>query len=235
MMRAETKTPKLWRRRLYVPFYGIGEAARYAGTSTQTATRWHNAGNTAVFPRRASRADLSYLQLVELAVVAAMRSEGVKLKDIRSARDYMAQKFGSEFPFAEHRFKTDGRDCIIDYEEIDPAAGVDRLLYASKSGQLGWKEVLDRRLREFEYEDGGIVVRWRIGGAKSGVTIDPRVSFGAPTVSGAATWAIRGRWDAGESVGDIADDFEIESDDVADALKFEGIQPDYGRQNLWVN
>ena len=65
--------------------------------------------------------------------------------------------------------------------------------------------------------------------------VDPRVSFGAPTIYGAATWAIRGRWDAGESVADIADDFSLSSDAVADALKFENIQPDYGRQNLWAS
>ena len=175
------------------------------------------------------------MQLIELAVVAAMRSEGVKLRAIRAAREYMAGTLESEFPFAEYRFKTDGIDMILDYEQIDPTAGVDKLLYASRGGQLGWKEILDRRLREFEYEDGGIVIRWHVGGDNSDVVIDPRVSFGAPMISGAATWAIKGRWTAGESVADIADDFSLSPDNVADALTFEDIQPDFSRQNLWAS
>lgn len=164
-----------------------------------------------------------------------MRKEGVKLNAIRSARRYFAETLRSEYPFAEYRFKTNGTDLIVDFEQIDPRTGMDKLLYATKGGQLGWKEILDRRLREFEYEDGKIVIRWRVGGSESDVVIDPRMSFGAPTISGAATWAIKARWEAGESVADIADDFVLSPDQVAEALKFEGIQPDYGRQNLWAS
>ncbi len=236
MARSNGKSrPEPWRRRLYVPYYRIGEAARYAQTSTQTAARWHGGGVSPVLPPRKDRAELSYMQLIELAVVAAMRSEGVKLRAIRAAREYVAGTLNSEHPFAEYRFKTDGTDLIVNYEQVDPTAGVDKLLYASRGGQLGWKEILDRRLREFEYEDDGIVIRWHVGGSDSDVVIDPRVSFGAPMISGAATWALRGRWDAGESVADIADDFELSPDSVADALRFEGIQPDFNRQNLWAS
>jgi uncharacterized protein (DUF433 family) len=234
MARATKQKQDLWRQRLLVPFYRIGEAAKYAGTSAVTAARWH--GETSVLPERDARAELSYLQLIELGVVAAMRSAGVKLLKIKGARDYISDKWGVDFPFARYRFKTDGVHVIMDYEDIAPDAGVaDRLLYASDSGQLGWKEILDRRLREFEYENGGVVVRWRVGGAQSPVVIDPRLSFGAPVVAGTATWAIKSRWDSGESVGDIADDFELSSDFVAAALKFEGISPDYSRPNLWVS
>jgi len=223
-----------WRRRLYVPAYRIGEAARYARTTTYTAARWHSAA-ASVLSEREARAELSYLQLIELAIVAAMRSEGLRLRVIRSAREYAAQTLKSEHPFAEYRFKTNGVDLIVDYEEIDPKAGFDKLIYLNQNGQLGWKQILGRRLREFEYEDGGIVIRWRVGGPQSNVTIDPRVSFGAPVISGAATWAIKGRWSAGESIGDIAEDFGLAADQVVDALKFEDIDPDYQRQNLWTN
>lgn len=235
MAQAASLPPEeLWRRRLRIPFYRIGEAARYAGISAPTAGRWHSAGKSKVLSERGRRDDLSYLQLIELAVVAAMRKEGVKLRVIRAAREYAAQTLTSEFPFAEYRFKTDGIDLIVNYEQIEPSAGVDKLLYMNRGGQLGWKEILDRRLREFEYEDGGIVIRWHAGGPDSSVLIDPRISFGAPTVSGTATWAIKGRWEAGESVGDIADDFDLSPDEIADALKFEGIQLDYSRPNLWA-
>ena len=221
-------------RSLYIPAYRIGEAAKYAQTNTQTASRWHKA-KSELLSSRSYRENLSYMQLIELAVVAAMRQEGIKLKIIRAARDYIATTLQSEFPFAEYQFKTDGKDIILNYEDVEPNSGMDKLLFPSKGGQLGWKEILNRRLKEFEYEDGGVVIRWRVNGIDSDVVIDPRVSFGAPSINGTATWALRGRWEAGESIDDISEDFSIDPIDVAEALKFEGIQPEYDRQNLWAS
>jgi len=129
MERSDGETPaELWRRRLYVPYYRIGEAARYARTSTQTAGRWHGGGVSPVLPARNDRAELSYMQLIELGVVAVMRSEGVKLRAIRAAREYVSGTLNSEYPFAEYRFKTDGTHLIVNYEQVDPTAGVDKLL-----------------------------------------------------------------------------------------------------------
>jgi uncharacterized protein (DUF433 family) len=91
-------------------------------------------------------------------------------------------------------------------------------------------------LREFEYDPTGLAVRWHVGGPKSQVTIDPQVSFGAPQVNGAATWILRDRYLSGESVPDLADDFELDQELVLDALKFENIpEVDLGRPKLWVN
>jgi uncharacterized protein (DUF433 family) len=63
--------------------------------------------------------------------------------------------------------------------------------------------------------------------------IDPRVSFGAPMVKGIPTWAILGRWDAGESPTEIAKDFGIRKAAVVDALSFEGVDDD--RLRKWLN
>ncbi len=54
--------------------------------------------------------------------------------------------------------------------------------------------------------------------------IDPRIAFGAPTVSGLPTWVIRGRYLTGETIADIVEDFEICESAVRDALAFEGIK-----------
>jgi uncharacterized protein (DUF433 family) len=80
-----------------------------------------------------------------------------------------------------------------------------------------------RKFTEFEYQNG-LAVKWHVGGRNSHVLIDPRVSFGAPTVGGIATWALKGRWEAGESIEDIADDFGLEPAEVGHALKFEGVR-----------
>ena len=210
-----------WRRRLYLPSYQIGEAAAYAQVTPQTVVAWHRI-EAALLAQRERRAALSYMQLIEVAVVAAFRKAGVSMKRIRAAREYAAKTLKSEYPFAEYSFKEEGKHLWLDSGQIDVKPGT--VVSVDQGGQLAWESVIGR-LREFEYEKQGIVLRWHVAGPSSPIIIDPRISFGAPTVRGTPTWVIRGRWDAGESDSDIADDFGIRREDVREALKFEGIVP----------
>lgn len=211
-----------WRRRLFVPNYQVGEAARYAGISPQTILQWQKVGGRPAIGERDGRDSLSYMQLIEVAVVAALRKAGVHLNRIRDSREYVSKKLRSEFPFAEYRFKTDGRRLFMDYEQIEGVKGKGTLIRPDQAGQLAWQDVIGR-LQEFDYEHRGIVVRWRVGGQKSAVIIDPRISFGAPAVGGTPTWVIKGRWDSGESVEDIAGDFGLREKEIIDALAFERV------------
>ncbi|WP_181176007.1 DUF433 domain-containing protein [Mesorhizobium sp. B2-3-4] len=227
-----TVATRQWRERLSVPAYRVADAARYAGTTTQTVNNWQRA---VISDREAGKA-LSYLQLVELGVVAAMRKQGVTLKTIRKTRLYLAEEFGSQFPFAEYRFKTDGRELMMDSEVLAPEVR-NKLIVVSENGQFAWKEVLAKLLRQFEYsdEDDGIVVRWKLDGDDSPIIIDPRICFGEPQVGGVPTWTIRERWVSGEGLKDIATDYDIEPHLVSSALKFEGIPIDLKRPNTWAN
>ena len=81
----------------------------------------------------------------------------------------------------------------------------------------------DYQFADFDYAHG-IVVRWHPAGRRSQVMIDPRIAFGDPTVSGLSTWVILGRYNAGETIPEIMDDFEISEIAVRDALAFEGIR-----------
>lgn len=215
-----------WRARLYVPNYRIREAARYAHLSTQTVAKWHGApgGNRkATLSTKEKGAALSYLQLIEVAVVASFRKSGVRLKKIQAAREYLSKQLEAEFPFASYRFKTDGKELWMDYAQFEANAGDKTLLAASNGGQLAWGDIIGR-LQEFDYEnDGGLAIRWHVAGRDENVIIDPKLQFGAPSVEGVATWAFKGRWDAGEDVDDIADDFGVSNSDVLAALRFEGI------------
>lgn len=208
-----------WRRRLLLPTYQVAEAAHYAQISPQTVVAWHKI-ETELLRERQKRAALSYMQLIEVAVVAAFRKAGVPMKRIRAARKWAAHELKSEYPFAEFRFKEEARHLWLDSEQIDVKPGT--VLSADQSGQLAWESVIGR-LREFEYENHGIVLRWRVAGLSKPIIIDPRISFGAPTVRGTPTWIIKGRWDAGESDSDIAEDFGLKKEEVREALRFEGV------------
>lgn len=172
---------------------------------------------------------MSYLQLIEVAVVSSFRKAGLRLKKIQSAREYLSKQLEAEFPFAAYRFKTDGKELWMDYAQIEASAGDKTLLAASRGGQLAWTDIIGR-LHEFDYEsDRGSAIRWHVAGRDRNIIIDPRIQFGAPSVEGVATWAFKGRWEAGEELDDIADDFGVSNSDVLAALRFEGVDVDLGR------
>ncbi|HEY7243161.1 MAG TPA: DUF433 domain-containing protein [Xanthobacteraceae bacterium] len=206
-----------WRRRLFLPAYQIGEAAHYARIAPQTVAAWHKI-EAQLLKEREQRSALNYFQLIEVAVVAAFRKAGVSMKRIRATRGWAAHELRSEFPFAEYSFKENAKHLYLDSQQIDVKEGT--VVQADREGQLEW-ELIIGRLREFDYED--IVMRWHVAGRFSPIIIDPQISFGAPSVRGAPTWVLKGRWNAGESDSDIAEDFGIAKDEVREALRFEGV------------
>jgi len=218
-----------WKKRLHLPNYQIGEAARYTHVSTQTVTAWHKIEQR-MLSEKEKRARLSYLQLIELAVVAAFRKAKFPLSEIRAAREYLQKNFNSSYPFAEFKFKRYGRSLFTEDTNSRPY----RLFKANAGGQLAWDELIGPILKEFDYEHDGIAVRWHVAGPDLPIIIiDPRISFGAPSVRGTPTWIIKGRYDAGESDSAIAEDFRLKVGDVRAALKFEGVIPG-SQQPKWI-
>lgn len=228
---------ELWRERLTTPAYRLLEAARYARTTNGTIRNWERLqGNrlTVVTGRREGEA-LSYMQLIEVGVVARMRKAKVTLDRIRAAREYLAEEFNSPFPFAQYRFKTDGKSLFMDYDQIVPA-DKEKLLDVNERGQLAWTPILGDLLQEFEYDAGlGTVLRWKVAGVDNPILIDPRIAFGSPHVGGIPTWVVRDRWRAGEGVGDIAEDYDLPIDLVTAALRFERVEVDPDRPHKWIH
>ena len=226
-----------WRRRLVLPMYQIKEAARYAHVSPKTVAAWHKTeGRSRLTLSQKGVGDaLSYLQLIEVAVVAAFRKWGLPLRRIQAARDYVAKELRTEFPFAAYRFKTDGKSLLMDYQQIEGKKGKGKLLDATAKGQLAWDDIVGRRLMEFVYEGHGQAIKWHVAGIESPIVIDPQIAFGTPTISGTPTWVVRERWQAGESIEDIGEDFALKPRDVTRALEFEGVTPDLERHRTWVH
>lgn len=204
-----------WLARLRVPNYAPVEVGRLAGISRETIRRWRKA---AAINEVRPGTPLSYLELIEIAVVASARNAGMKLNVIIEAHTYLSREFREEFPFASMKLKTDGIDMFKDYGRSN--RGVGHLLVANRHGQLAWQDFLAERFREFEYERG-IAARWHVGGIGSPVVIDPRVRFGAPHVKGIPTWLVKERLDNGEPVSSIAEDLSLDNQDIDAAFQFE--------------
>lgn len=214
-----------WRRRLFLPAYAVVDAARYAKTTPQTVSYWHFGGPSVgpALPGREHRRSLSYLELVEAAFVATFRALGVSLQRIRKAREYAAQTLTSEFPFAEYRWLTEGHHMLLDLWKNESEFEAKQLIIGDGNGQVAWQNMVGERFAQFDYEHELALV-WHVAGRQSPVIIDPRIAFGAPMVRGIATWVLKGRWKAGESIEDIEEDFRLSEDEIKQGLQFESMQ-----------
>ena len=167
------------------------------------------------------------MELIEVAFVAFFRNIGLSLQRIRRARHYAAQNLGAEYPFIEHRWKTEGYHLLMEFGEFERTSDYNKVVMADAGGQFAWEEMMAEKFAEFDYEhlDGQHwALRWHPAGRQSPVTIDPRIAYGAPTVRGVPTWVLKGRWDAGEGFADIKEDFGIDEDYAKHGLEFEGVR-----------
>lgn len=227
---------QLWKKRLGIPAYRVGEAASYACLSPQTVAAWHKKKTKPpVLSERSERQGLSFLQLIELAVVSEMRKLGVKLSEIDHARRYFKETTGLDHPFAQLKFKTDGADIFSDIAGPLGTVIEGKLIAANHGGQFVWREMLSSRFKEFNYDDDGSVIAWKVAGIDKDISIDPKLAFGAPQICGIRTALLKSRWMSGEEVDEIAEDFSLTTQQVMEALLFEGLEPGEPRLARWMN
>ncbi len=218
-----------WERRLYLPAYRYAEAARLVQTTPQTISRWYHGYEAPghrmrpVLPIQQAGL-LSYMQVVEVAFVADFRRLGVSLDSLRRAHEYLRKTFQVEYPFAQLDVKTDGVSVLAEYVAYEGGRTLRGLLAADRGGQLVWPEAIQQRFDQFDYEHR-LAVRWHPRGRENPILVDPRIAFGAPIIeqAGIATWIIRERYEAGEEIPEIEEDFGVTREQVAAALAFEGI------------
>jgi uncharacterized protein (DUF433 family) len=106
---------------------------------------------------------------------------------------------------------------------------LDRFISASEGGQLALREVVRSYLGRVEHDFRGIAARLypftraATNDAPRLVVIDPLVAFGRPVLAdtGVPIRAIADRFKAGDSVEDLARDYEISPVLVQEAIRCE--------------
>ena len=215
------------------PAYPLTEAARYARVAPATLRSWvvgrpyPTRQGTRQFRPLIRLADcdrrlLSFNNLVEAHVLRALRTtHGTPIHAIREAIDYAEREFGIERLLLNRQLCTDAGDLLLDR--------YGQLINLSRSGQLAMRSVLQAHLRRVEWDDTLLPRRLypfahgETGEAPRWITIDPAVGFGRPIVEsrGISTSAIVDRIDAGESVEDVARDYDLEPREVEEAVVYE--------------
>src|SRR5882672_8930328 len=213
--------------------YTLAEAARYLRLPAATLRSWvlgrqyPTADGSGQFPpliRPASRQPplLSFSNLIEAHVLRSLRTDhGVPVKALRGALAYAERTLGIDRLLLRPELRTDAGKVFLDrYGE---------LIELSASGQLAMRRMFDEHLKRIDWDSSRFPVRlypFLLASAPSEerpIVIDPRIAFGRPVVQrkGISTTIIAERVDAGESVDDVAADYDLRPLEIEQAIVYE--------------
>lgn len=207
-----------------LPRYSIPDAAAYAQVKVPTLETWvrgRDDSPSVIIRPREDDPRLSYYNLIECYVLGVAR-RFVSMQRVRAGLEYMRQREGVE-RFLLHRSIRFRIGALLweDQGQLRNTAG----------GQLEIREVVGQYLNRIEYRDD-----WPIGffpvtrpkhpDGPQRVVIHAEVAFGRPVTrrNFIATAVIASRFGAGESVSDLADDYDLESADVEEAIREEKVR-----------
>jgi uncharacterized protein (DUF433 family) len=209
-----------------LPAYSFAEAAKYLRLPVPTLRSWSlgHGKMQPVFAMDDPRQQfLSFMNLIEAHILAGIRRKhGVGLPQVRRALDYVQQECGIDRPLIDQSFQTDGRCLFIEKLE--------QLINASKGGQLAMPDLLPQ-LERIERDLKGLPVKLypftratdAHGSASDPkiVVMNPRVSFGRPSVGGVATSTIWNRFRAGDSPSELSRDYGLPPEAIEEAIRCE--------------
>lgn len=208
-----------------IPLYGLAEAAHHLHLPVSTLRYWvEGRSETPPLIERPVAEDprLSFNNLVEAHVLRALRAgHQVPMAHVRRALDYAQRELGI--------------DRLLVREELLAAPGevflqeYGRLLSLSRSGQFAMEQILEAFLRRVVRDAKGLPIRlypFTTPGIREDrrvVAIDPRISYGRPSIErkGISTAILAERLNAGESVKDLADSYDLTEDEVTEAILYE--------------
>ena len=212
-----------------LPAYTISEAAHYLTVPAATIRYWSVGRDDyrplIEVPKRVPTL-LSFLNLTELHVLAAIRREHeVKMLSVRRAIQYLAQHaqgaMDQRHPLISRELETDGLDLFIEQ--------YGQLINISQAGQTAMREIITAALRRIDRDPAGVPIklypftRSTMDDTPTMIVIDPMLSAGRPVIAGTglATQLIAERYKAGESISDLAHDYERENKEIEEAIRCE--------------
>jgi uncharacterized protein (DUF433 family) len=216
---------------LTTPAYSFAEAAHYLGMPTSTLRSWCVGqcykDDRAAFPPvilldGEPSEGLSFLNLVEAHVLSAIRRvHSIPFHRVRDALQYVRKKMRSRRPLADVEFQTNGIDLFV--EELG-------LLNVSQGGQVEIASMLQAHLQRIARDAEGVPIKLfpftrkhPANGDLSPVEINPRVSFGRPVLRGRGvpTAVLADRFKAGDTLKELADDYETSTEEIEEAIRCE--------------
>lgn len=220
----------------HIPTYSFVEAAHYLQIPIATLEAWVRGR---YYPTKSGRRHfepvilrpdqdlplLSFMNLVEAHVLDAIRyRHNVPLKNVRAAISYLREASGSLHPLAEYWFQLTGVELIVDEGGL--------LVNATRQGQIEMKAIIRAYLQRVSRDPQGAAESLYpylsrhpddVEEQPKLVLINPRISFGKPILVGVGvpTAVIADRINAGETVAELARDYECKASEIQEAIRYE--------------
>jgi uncharacterized protein (DUF433 family) len=206
--------------------FTLRETAAYLGVPKSTVHWWARSQDShhpliTCFPSRGRQATVPFIGFAEAFVLSSFRRAGVPLQRIRPAVEVLEKEIGVEHALASKRLYTDGAEVLFDYANKSGERQVMDLTVV-RTQQRQFTGVVKDYLKRIHYGGDGWADSVRLPTYEHAeVVVDPRVAFGLPLVvhGGARVEDLVDRFQAGDSVGDIAADFSVPPEEVEDVIR----------------
>ncbi len=212
--------------RLARAIFTLRETAGYLDVPRSNIQRWARPSEAkhpliTCFPPRGREATVPFIGFAEAFVLSSFRRAGVPLQRIRPAVEVLEKEIGVDHALASKRLYTDGAEVLFDYANKRGEREVMDLVVV-RTQQRQFSGVVKDYLKRIHYGGDGWADSVRLptyGNAR--VIVDPKVAFGLPIVShgGARVEDLVDRFQAGDSVAEIATDFSVPPDEVEDVIR----------------
>jgi uncharacterized protein (DUF433 family) len=206
------------------PIYGLAEAAQYLRVPQNTLAYWVRGGGSVPPLIKLANTDpsrLSFSNLLECYMLSSMRAiYDVRIPKVRKALGNLAKYVQHKHPLIEQAFQTDRRDLFIEH--------LGNLVNLTKDEQILLPGVIELYLERIERDPRGLLklypfVMKRKHDEPRLIQINPAVSFGKPVIAGTgiSTAVVASRFNARESIDDLASEYGIKPRQIEEAIRWE--------------
>jgi len=206
------------------PIYGVAEAAQYLRVPQNTLVYWVKGGGSVpplIELASTEPPRLSFSNLLECYMLSSMRAiYDVRIPKVREALTNLAKYVQHLHPLIEQAFQTDRRDLFIEH--------LGSIVNLSKHEQILMPGVMELYLERIERDPKGLFklypfVMERKPDEPKLIQINPAVGFGKPVISGTgiSTAVVASRFNARESIDDLASEYGVEPRKIEEAIRWE--------------
>lgn len=218
------------------PVYQMNEAARLLHLPDKTLRRWIDGDRRLektieplIRPESTGSTDVTWGEFVEAGLLREYRQRSLPIERLRPLLRGLRERLGEPYPLAIARpLLTDGRKPLWE-EQLATETPESMLLVVQGGPEDGYQLVLGEiakqyvRRVEFEPPGTGVAAKWFPAETRR-IALDPRISFGLPTINGVRTETLAELAEAGEPPEKIArlySEFDITVKDIRQASEFE--------------
>ena len=185
---------------LNAPYYTLAQASRLCGVSRGRISRWlrgydytynisgeiREGSQESIVERNLEidSASVSFLELIDLLFVKRFLDRGYSLQKVRKILDEARIHLKTPH-FASAKFYIFGTETILDDNKMSESSKSFLALF--KGGQRAFSQLVESIGEKVDFEEVtefGLAARWYPRGKNGYIVVDPKVSFGQPTVIG---------------------------------------------------